>query len=277
LVRAFSDRKRVRHYVTISSTNATTAYGANFNLVVPGTSSSFFLLIKEKIATMGTVFGKASVAEPHFDVLMDRNHHVHTGYEIRKYGERFAATCSYDDADDMDSPFRALAGYIGVFGKAQNDGQETISMTAPVVIEGGVTQGEKIAMTAPVVMETNDDGKKVMKFMLPDEYDDLSKIPKPTNPKIHIEEIPPQVGVVHRYHGSLEQDHNQEMAMELADQLMEDGVEGITEEYMLAHFQFWGYNPPFTLPYFRRNEVWLQLTEDQVEYLMNEYDKRQLN
>eukprot|EP00980_Cylindrotheca_fusiformis_P003699 scaffold821_cov122-Cylindrotheca_fusiformis.AAC.3 len=226
---------------------------------------------------MGSVFGKESVAEPHFDVLLERKHHVHTAYELRKYGERFAATCSYDEAEDMDSPFKALAGYIGVFGKPQNEGEVSISMTAPVVIEGGETKGEKIAMTAPVVTETSDDGKKVMKFMLPEEYDDMSKIPKPTNPAIHIEDIPPQVGVVHRYHGSLEEEHNQQMAKELADQLMKDGVDGINEDYVMEHYQFWGYNPPFTLPYFRRNEVWLQLTEDQVEYLVNSYNKRELN
>lgn len=224
---------------------------------------------------MGSIFGKQTVAEPHFEVLLDRNH-VQTPYELRQYGQRFAATFAYDDADDTSSPFRALANYIGVFGRPQNEGHEAISMTAPVVIESGITEGEKIAMTAPVVTEM-EDGKRVMKFLLPEEYDELSKIPKPTNPGVKIEEIPPQVGVVHRYHGSLESEHNREMAIDLADQLMADGVEGISEEYALNHFQFWGYNPPMTLPYFRRNEVWLQLTEEQAEYLMQSYSNRVLN
>ncbi|KAL3938275.1 MAG: hypothetical protein SGBAC_006777 [Bacillariaceae sp.] len=224
---------------------------------------------------MGSVFGKQTVAEPHFEVLLDRSH-VQTPYELRKYGERFAATCVYDDADGTGTPFRALADYIGVFGRAQNEGHESISMTAPVVMEGGTTAGEKMAMTAPVVTETQG-GKRVMKFMLPAEYDELSKIPKPTNPEVKIEEIPPQVGVVHRYHGSLETEHNTEMATNLADQLMTDGVEGISEDYVLDHFQFWGYNPPMTIPHFRRNEVWVQLTEEQVEYLMQKYNNRVLN
>ena len=108
---------------------------------------------------MGSVFGKETVPEPSFEVLLERNNdHVHTSYEIRKYGERFAATCLYnadDDEDNMSSPFRALAGYIGVFGKPQNEGHESISMTAPVVIhQGGGTEGTQIAMTAPVVVTT---------------------------------------------------------------------------------------------------------------------------
>eukprot|EP00980_Cylindrotheca_fusiformis_P003702 scaffold821_cov122-Cylindrotheca_fusiformis.AAC.6 len=208
---------------------------------------------------MGSVFGKVSVAEPHFEVLLERQHHVDTSYEIRKYGRRFAATCSYDDAGDEDSPFKALAGYIGVLGKPQNECEE-----------------ETIAATAPVVTE-HDDGKKVMKFMLLEQYEDMSEIPKPTNPAVHIEEIPPQVGVVHQYHGSLKEKRNKELAKELAEQLMKDGVEGINEDYVMENYQFWGYNPPFTLPVFRRNEVWLQLTEDQVEYLVNNYNKKDPN
>lgn len=225
---------------------------------------------------MGSVFGKETVKEPHFDVLLERNQQVNTAYEIRKYGERFAASCSYDEGTG--SPFRALASYIGVFGTPQNEGHESMSMTAPVVIEGGTPIAmTAIAMTAPVVMKKESDGKRVMKFMLPAEYDSLSKIPKPTNKAVHIEEIPSQIGVVYRYNGKMDEEHNREKAIELADQLMNDGVDGITESYVLEHFQFWGYNPPFTLPYFRRNEVWVPLTQDQVEYLVNKYTTSELN
>ena len=227
---------------------------------------------------MGSIFGKETVAEPSYEVLLERNHHVHTSYEIRRYGERFAATCAYPaDSEDTSSPFRALAGYIGVFGKPQNEGHESISMTAPVVIENGNggddddDAGEKISMTAPVVTETNGNGEKVMKFMLPEEYNELSKIPKPTNPAVCIEAIPPATGVVHRYHGSMDEDHNEMMAKQMADQLIEDGVMGMSEDFVMNHFQFWGYNPPFTIPVFRRNEVWVQLEQEQVDYLMDTF------
>jgi hypothetical protein len=225
---------------------------------------------------MGSVFGKQTVAEPAFEILLNRtSHSVRTSYEIRKYGERFAAEVSYsNDVDDTSSPFRALASYIGVFGKPENEGGTSMSMTAPVVIEGSNSNsGTAMTMTAPVVTETvGDNGEKRMKFMLPAEYNDLSKIPKPTNPAVHILEIPPQVGAVHRYHGSMKDDINREMAVELAAQLLEDGVEFVSDDYVLEHFQFWGYNPPFTLPMFRRNEVWVELTPEQVEELMNKFN-----
>lgn len=225
---------------------------------------------------MGSVFGKESVAEPPFEVLLERKSHVDTTYEIRKYGVRFAATCAYNDGGDNNSPFGTLARYIGVFGTPQNEGAESISMTAPVVMENEKAKGgTAIAMTAPVVMENsgNSDGQKVMKFMLPVEYDSMSKIPKPNDPKIHIEEIPSQTGAVHRYHGPYDDKHNRESAMELGRQLMTDGVQNMTEEYMMDNFQFWGYNPPFTMPYFRRNEVWVKLTEEQVDFLSSKYVK----
>eukprot|EP00584_Thalassiosira_punctigera_P008534 CAMPEP_0172534308 /NCGR_PEP_ID=MMETSP1067-20121228/6723_1 /TAXON_ID=265564 ORGANISM="Thalassiosira punctigera, Strain Tpunct2005C2" /NCGR_SAMPLE_ID=MMETSP1067 /ASSEMBLY_ACC=CAM_ASM_000444 /LENGTH=282 /DNA_ID=CAMNT_0013319085 /DNA_START=81 /DNA_END=929 /DNA_ORIENTATION=+ len=234
---------------------------------------------------MGSVFGKESVAEPPYDVLLRRragDDAVNTPYELRRYQERFAASVTYPSDgrdDDNNSPFRTLAGYIGVFGNAQNEGSTSIAMTAPVVMErddarkGG---GESIAMTAPVVMENGaggegDDKMKKMMFMLPAEYDSMSKIPKPINPAVHIEQIPSEVGVVHRYNGRWNDEINRQVAKNLGDQLVRDGVAGIDEGFVMDNFQFWGYNPPYTLPHFRRNEVWLKLNDDQVNLLKEKF------
>lgn len=208
---------------------------------------------------MGTVFGRSSVAEPAFEVVY--KHHQGFAYEIRKYGERFAAQAEYTGSDD--SPFLLLARYIGVFGKPENEGNKPISMTAPVVIESKPTT---IAMTAPVVRSETTDGKKTMQFILPAEYDSLSKIPKPTNTAVHIEEIPPQVGAVHVYSGTFDESRSREMASRLATQLQEDGID-VTTDYVMENYQFWGYNPPFTLPMFRRNEVWVTLRPEQIKDL----------
>jgi hypothetical protein len=218
---------------------------------------------------MGSVFGKETVKEPPFDVLLERSKGAKTSYELRKYGERYAASVTYASEGDTGSPFGILAKYIGVFGTPQNEGSTSIAMTAPVVME---QEPKAIAMTAPVVMENSDDGKmKKMMFMLPAEYDDMSKIPKPTNPSVQIEEIPSETGVVHRYSGKYDTKINRGVAKELAAQLMEDGIPGMTEEFVLENFQFWGYNPPFTIPAFRRNEVWLKLNADQVTYLKEKF------
>lgn len=224
---------------------------------------------------MGSVFGKETVAEPPFDVLMERvGQNVHTSYEVRQYGERFAAEVEYSSDEDQGTPFQALARYIGVFGTAENEGKQSMAMTAPVVIK---EEGTKIAMTAPVVTEKSTNGEKLMKFMLPAEYDDISKIPKPTNPRVKIEEIPPQAGAVHRFSGSIDEDTTREKAVELAEQLMADGLENMSVDYMLDHYEFFGYNPPFTLPMFRRNEVWVELSEADIQKLLNNGNSESVN
>jgi hypothetical protein len=223
---------------------------------------------------MGMVFGKTGVEEPPYTVLLTRSP-VETPYEIRKYGERFAAEAAYPAGDnDDDTPFSVLARYIGVFGTPENEGSEKISMTAPVVIDrqGG---GTAIAMTAPVI-RTENSGTKMMQFMLPTNYDELSKIPKPTNPAVHILEIPPAVGAVHRFNGGFSKERSQTMAMGLAKQLFEDGVK-MSEADAMEKFQFWGYNPPFTISYFRRNEVWIPLTQEQADLLVNAFDHTSSN
>lgn len=215
------------------------------------------------------VFGKQTVSEPAFKVLYKQSKSFE--YEIRQYGERYAAEATYKGTGD--SPFSTLARYIGVFGSPENESQEAIAMTAPVAIQSKATA---IAMTAPVVTSEDMAGHKTMQFMLPTEYDSLKKIPRPTNPAVHIKEIPPQVGAVHRYSGTFSDSKAREMATELATQLQNDGVD-VSVEYVLENFQFWGFNPPFTIPMLRRNEIWVELPAGQVETLVNGFSPEEAN
>lgn len=264
---------------------------------------------------MGTVFGKQSVAEPAFEVLLSKAADSSSSipYEIRRYGTRFAAQVQYqDDGTDKDNgtPFRLLANYIGVFGTPENDGGTSINMTAPVVKqqeEEKAGSGTPIAMTAPVVKAAattnNDDNAanssspsssstttRIMQFILPAEYTSMDQIPKPKNPSVTIQQIPPAVGAVYRYSGSFDDERAKSMAQQLAQQLRSDltttaadtakdntVVQLGDEKWVASHYQFFGYNPPFTLPPFRRNEVWLPLTETQVEKLTKGFSTESAN
>jgi hypothetical protein len=249
---------------------------------------------------MGMVFGIQREEEPSYTVLLDRTlaaasssnrGTVHTPYEIRQYGTRYAIEAAFDDPsspgdnpeENTRSPFMKLAGYIGVMSDPQNESREGIAMTAPVAMQrdsgddGGDDKkkgGEKIAMTAPVAMhrdnkDASSDGgttKKKMQFFLPSKYDSLDKIPTPTNPDVTIAEVPPAVGAVHRYSGTFSEAKSRKKAKALVEALQADGAT-VDVDRAMKEYQFWGYNPPFTIPIFRRNEVWIELSEEQIDML----------
>lgn len=219
---------------------------------------------------MGSVFGRQTVAEPPHEVLLNRQN-GDVAYEIRRYHERFAAEAEYPaGGNDDGTPFRLLAKYIGVFGTPENEGSQAIAMTAPVVKEE--KGGTPIAMTAPVTMQQEDNGKKTMQFILPKKFDAMDKIPKPTNPAVHIVELPPAVGAVHRFAGSdISMTRGKKIADTLVEQLEKDGLD-LSGMNVMNEMNVWGYNPPWTLPPLRRNEVWLPLTEAEVSILINEFD-----
>lgn len=214
---------------------------------------------------MGMVLGKISVEEPAFKVLFNRaptapasnvSNTITTPYEIRKYGKRYAIESIYDSTNADRSPFMALAGYIGVTKAPENESNESIAMTAPVAID------------------RKERDNKRMKFILPSKYDDISKIPKPKNSdKVSIREVAPAVGAVHQFSGAFDDSHCEEKARALAAQLIGDGISlptGKDGEVELGkiNYEWWGYNPPFTIPMLRRNEIWIELTEEQVNELI---------
>jgi hypothetical protein len=67
-----------------------------------------------------------------------------------------------------------------------------------------------------------------------------------------------------------------QMADALVEQLEKDGVD-LSNMNVMQELQVWGYNPPWTIPFLKRNEVWLPLTEEQVSKLVNEFDPSATN
>jgi hypothetical protein len=242
---------------------------------------------------MGIVFGKTGVLEPPFQVLLTRSPAAPstTPYQLRNYGVRYACETIYDvDKGGSDSTgFRALAGYIGVGTSPQNTISQGISMTAPVVTTSSSSiEGQAISMTAPVVTTNigqqqdphqsspSSSSLKKMAFLLPQEYNSLDKIPQPTNPNVKITKIPAAQGAVHTFSGWCNDARAKSKARELVHQLQEDGVD-MDEEDALAKFELWQFHPPFTIPMLRKNEVWIELSEDQVNGLLKKYTTTTMN
>ena len=120
-------------------------------------------------------------------------------------------------------------------------------MTAPVTQQSG----EKIAMTEPVTQQGNENGWRV-RFVMPSSYA-MDTLPKPNNPQVTLQEIPAKRYAAIRFSG---------MSREASLKHHSDAL----NDYMKAHnltplsppiYAF--YNPPWTLPFLRRNEVLIEI------------------
>jgi hypothetical protein len=136
---------------------------------------------------------------------------------------------------------------------------EKIAMTAPVTM-APVASSEKIAMTAPVTMEpqaspgdaTMQANKWRVHFVMPGQYA-MATLPKPNNSAVSLREIPAKRYAVMSFSGLAGSEKVQQKTDELRAWL---GTRKITA---VAAPQLARYDPPWTLPMFRRNEILIEI------------------
>lgn len=163
--------------------------------------------------------------------------------EIRRYEPRIAAQ-TIVDADEEEARqegFRRLARYI--FGG--NGGKKRVAMTAPVSQSPAGSQ--KIAMTAPVSSTPGSDGW-VVRFFMPSEWT-MDTLPESDDDRVTLTEVPAETVAVLRFSGGRGRGDVQPQIAALTDALRAEGIE------MLSEPMTWFYDPPWTLPPLRRNEV----------------------
>ena len=166
--------------------------------------------------------------------------------EIRHYGPRVAAetTVSADEVAARSDGFRLLAGYI--FGG--NQAQEKIDMTAPVAQQAGAVSGEKIPMTAPVAQSATGKGEWLIRFFMP-AGKPLESLPQPNDRAVQLATVPAETVAVRRFSGSTSSRAVARETVQLRRTLTETGFEPIGVPAA------WFYDPPWTIPVFRRNEI----------------------
>jgi len=196
--------------------------------------------------------GYASVAgieTPSYEIEAE-----HEGYAIRRYAPHLVAevTVEGDFESALNGGFRQLADYIFGNNTAPGGAQAEIAMTAPV--QERRVQGEAIAMTAPVQEQAAADGKgaHVVSFVMPSTYT-VETLPKPNNPRVRIVEIPETRYAVLSFSGRVPEKRAAEKKAELAQKLAADGYTAIGEPILCQ------YNPPWTPPFMRKNEVWIEV------------------
>ncbi|CAO2834471.1 unnamed protein product [Amaranthus hypochondriacus] len=196
---------------------------------------------------MGLILGKITVETPKYEVIKSTNE-----YEIRKYPPSVIAEVTYDPSEmkgNIDGGFTILANYIGALGNPQNTKSEKVAMTAPVITQNNA---EKIAMTAPVITKTEESGEKDMvrmQFILPSKYERAEDAPKPLDERVVIkEEGEKKYGAV-KFSGLTSDGVVKDKVEKLKSALEKDGYK-VIGDFLLAR-----YNPPWTLPPLRTNEV----------------------
>ena len=206
----------------------------------------FILLILSLAFTSACgVFGIRNAEEAKYSVIAkDR------AIEIRRYEPHIVAKTQVRGSyrDTQGKAFRILAGYI--FGK--NVSREKISMTAPV-LQNPETPGKKIAMTAPVVQKRGDNDSWIMTFTMPAKYR-MQDLPKPLDDRVTLEELPEKYVATIRYTGLLTEENNADHIAQL-----QEWLEQHKEYKAIAAPKIAGYDPPWTLPFLRRNEIWIEM------------------
>jgi hypothetical protein len=172
-------------------------------------------------------------------------------FELRSYTPMILAEVQVEgDLDEASSQgFRLIAAYI--FG--QNQPNEKISMTTPVVVEEQPAKGAKIAMTTPVNIESNA-GKWTVSFVMPAEYS-MESLPKPLNSKVQLRQIPAVKRAVIGFSGFYNENKVAERTLELEEWMKTKNLQATSVP------KFARYNPPWTLPFMRRNEIMIDVRD----------------
>lgn len=192
-----------------------------------------------------SLVGIRSTDEPNYSLLQKEDR-----FEVRQYEALVLAETlvdsNFDEAGNI--AFKRLFGYIS----GDNEAASEIAMTAPVMaLDENRSSGEKISMTAPVTGQETPRGWRFA-FVLPAGYT-LATAPVPGNPEVKLTQLPANKVAVVRYSGSWSETAYQRNLQNLQqwmrqNQLEADGLPRVA-----------GYDPPWTLPFLRRNEVMIDI------------------
>ena len=188
------------------------------------------------LVCLALIFSVSAMAieEPKYSVLQE----FENGIEIRAYEPHLVAVTKMDGSQN--SGFRVLAGYIF----------------------GGNEKEQEIAMTAPVSTTMMPDSPE-MTFMIPSEYD-LAELPKPNDERVNFREVPAYTAAVIRFSGRANSEIVEAHWQKLRAFLANSEWKGLGEPTLNQ------YNPPWTLGFWRRNEIIIAVMKKEGALNVNE-------
>lgn len=155
------------------------------------------------------------------------------GLELRSYPMHVEARAEDIEATDFEHALDRGFGRLACF------------------VFGSNTEREDLPMTTPVVMSMRD-GRYRMSFVMPPGRP-LSTLPRPEDPRIVLGEVPARRVAVLPFRGRFTHANIAAHERELLEKLVEAGLVARGSIY------FAGYDSPATLPFLRRNELWIEI------------------
>ena len=128
-------------------------------------------------------------------------------------------------------------------------------MTAPVQQQAQAANTKadsmKIAMTSPVELQAQAQAWRVS-FVMPSEYD-MASLPLPNNDRVTLTQVPEKHFAVIQFSGTHAQENLSKHEQQLLNYMESSGLQA------LAPPKYAFYNPPWTLPGMRRNEIMVEI------------------
>ena len=178
----------------------------------------------------------SNVEQPNYNLIKKTKN-----IEIRHYKKLLYAetTVTGPREESISTGFRIIADYI--FGNNR--------------LSESNNNSSKIAMTSPVIQERISNSNWKVKFIMPQSFT-VQNLPLPNNEKIEIAEGRDEYYIAIRFSGSSSQKNLDKNHKILLDHISVNDIE--TSGSTIYAF----YNPPWTLPIFRRNEILYKISYD---------------
>lgn len=181
-----------------------------------------------------------NIAMPSYRVIETKN-----GYEIRSYDPYVIAETSMA-SESGSSGFKELFQYLS----GDNAGSAELPMTTPVLKSAG-DAGQKLPMAAPVLKKGGAGGGTIA-FVMPPGLR-LEQLPQPKSSRITLREIPGHKAAIVRFSGVADAEAVKDNTVNLLRNLQRDGASILSMPTTAL------YNPPWTPPFMRRNEIVVEI------------------
>lgn len=203
----------------------------------------FFYFLKTFLSTGPALFGlRGAFEHPAYTVRES----LGSGLEIRDYPATSAVQAVVADTvrtRASETAFRLLFAYIA----GKNRGGTAIAMTTPVQMAPTL-----LAMTTPVQVTTGAANALTMRFFLPARH--AANPPAPDDPRVSVVTTRATTTAALRFSGNPTEKALAARERELLARLSRTGWHAQGAPYLLA------YDPPFAIPFLKRNEIAIEVT-----------------